>query len=65
VFGLELSRDEKDQFRLGVDHMMVDSIEPVLFHSQYDFKAYPVMDSATGDCMKDLYVIGKFLYKVF
>ncbi|XP_052798039.1 uncharacterized protein LOC128230082 isoform X3 [Mya arenaria] len=57
VLGLELSRDEKDQFRLGIDQMMVDWIEPVLFHSQFEFSACPVYDPNTQELIQDLFVI--------
>lgn len=59
VFGLQLSRDEKDQFRLGVDRMMMDQIKPVMFHHQFDLLAVPVLEPGTLDPVPDLYVIGK------
>lgn len=57
VFGLELSRDEKDQFRLGVDQHMFDKISPVLLHSQFSIRDYPVIDQNTEQVIQDHYVI--------
>lgn len=58
VFGLHLSRNERDEFRLGVDRMMSGLIVPILFHYQFDFEAVPVLDPNTMAVIPDLYVIG-------
>ena len=62
VFGLPLTRDDKDQFRLGIDRMMMDTIEPVIFHSQFHVHAIPVLDPNTGDEIPDLFVIGNYKF---
>ena len=59
VFGLEMNRDEKDQFRLGIDQLMHRKIIPILLHSQFDVITEPVLDPDTHCILKDLYVIGK------
>ena len=58
VFGLELTRDEKDRFRLGIDMLMFKQICPVLLHSQFDFSAKPVTDPNINAFIPDRYVIG-------
>ncbi|XP_053381499.1 uncharacterized protein LOC123557243 [Mercenaria mercenaria] len=57
VFGLELSRDEKDRFRLGVDQHMFSKISPVLLHSQFSIKDIPVIDPRTNQIIPDHFVI--------
>ena len=61
VFGLEMNRDEKDQFRLGIDQLVHRKIIPVILHSQFDVVAVPVLDPETHSILKDLYVISKTL----
>ena len=59
VFGLEMNRDEKDEFRLGIDMLMHRKITPILLYSQFDVTAIPVLDPDHHSIIRDLYVIGK------
>ena len=56
-----MNRDEKDQFRLGIDQLVHRKIIPVILHSQFDVVAVPVLDPETHSILKDLYVIGNTL----
>lgn len=58
VFGLELTRDEKDQFRLGVDRLVNGKITPILLHSKYSIKTIPVLDPTSHEAVADHFVIG-------
>jgi hypothetical protein len=65
VFGIAVTRDQKDQFRLGIDRMLTRFI-PTVFHSMYDITYSPVVDSlghedvAARKHIPDLFVIGKY-----
>ena len=51
VQGLKISRDHKDRLRQGVDAMMKEKIEPMVYLPQYDV----IFHAIEGD----LHVIGK------
>ena len=60
-----MSRDEKDQFRLGIDQLMHNKISPILLHFQFDLQDIPVVRYHTGDqgqprmvVIPDLFVLG-------
>ncbi|XP_041369683.1 LOW QUALITY PROTEIN: uncharacterized protein LOC121383655 [Gigantopelta aegis] len=44
VFGIHLTRSDRDEFRLGVDRMMSKLFPPVL-HFQFDLKYIPVLEA--------------------
>ena len=58
VFGLEMNRDERDEFRLGIDRLMHRKIYPILLHSHFDVKLIPVLDPDQHSILRDLYVVG-------
>lgn len=43
VVGIKLTRDERDEFRLGVDRMMLDRLNPCPLHSSFDVVYTPVV----------------------
>lgn len=47
VVGIKLNRDERDEFRLGVDRMMLDRLSPCLLHSSFDVVYTPVVQKRT------------------
>lgn len=47
VVGIKLTRDERDEFRLGVDRMMSDRLNPCLLHSSFDVVYTPVVRKQT------------------
>lgn len=47
VVGIKLTRDERDEFRLGVDRMMLDRLSPCLLHSSFDVVYTPVVRKRT------------------
>ena len=51
VKGIKISRDHKDRLRQGVDAMMKEKIEPMVYLHQYDVIFYAIEG--------DLHVIGK------
>ena len=51
VKGIKISRDHKDRLRQGVDAMMKEKIEPMVYLNQYDV----IFHAIEGD----LHVIGK------
>ncbi|KAL3870851.1 hypothetical protein ACJMK2_038886 [Sinanodonta woodiana] len=62
VFGVKLSRSDRDEFRLGVDRMMVNKVSPRLLHNQFEVVYYPVVQISkdiNGEmtCIPDHYVI--------
>ncbi|KAK3577801.1 hypothetical protein CHS0354_024845 [Potamilus streckersoni] len=62
VFGMELSRSDRDELRLGVDRMMVNKISPLLLHNQYEVTYYPIFQISKDSNrekirIQDLYVI--------
>ncbi|KAL4219698.1 hypothetical protein ACF0H5_022268 [Mactra antiquata] len=57
VFGLELTRDMKDQFRLGVDRLFNGKLTPILLHSKYSIELLPVYDPVTHLVIPDHYVL--------
>ena len=59
VFGLEMNREDRDEFRLGIDRLMHRKITPILLHSHFDVKLIPVLDPDQHSILTDLYVVGK------
>lgn len=61
--GLKASRDDRDEFRLGVDRMMTDKLSPPALHSLFDMEYHQVVedneDSGRLIPIPDLYIIGK------
>lgn len=68
VVGIKLSRDERDEFRFGVDRMMLDRLSFCLFYSSFDVVYIFVVRKRTveEDIIRDLeeildcFVISKF-----
>jgi hypothetical protein len=60
---VKASRDDRDEFRLGVDRMMTDKLTPAALHSLFDMEYHPIMveNEFTGELTRtqDLYVISK------
>ena len=54
-----MNRDERDEFRLGIDRLMHRKIYPILLHSHFDVKLVPVLDPDQHSILRDLYVVGK------
>ncbi|XP_033727742.1 uncharacterized protein LOC117317062 [Pecten maximus] len=44
IHGVELDRDDRDMFRIGVDQMMTDKITPCVLHSMFDVIYTPVVE---------------------
>lgn len=44
VQGVEMNRDDRDEFRIGVDRMMSDKISPCVLHSMFDVIYTPVVE---------------------
>lgn len=71
VHGVSVNREERDQFRLGVDRMMVDHLTPVVIHSMYEVVYCPVVrsqghpDPRTRKLLKDVFVVGEFWYIIY
>ncbi|CAC5373962.1 unnamed protein product [Mytilus coruscus] len=61
VEGLKASRDDRDEFRLGVDKMMTDKLSPPALHSLFDMEYHQVVKEKedTGQLIpiQDLYII--------
>ncbi|XP_071156571.1 uncharacterized protein [Mytilus edulis] len=59
--GLKASRDDRDEFRLGVDRMMTDKLSPPALHSLFDMEYHQVVedneDSKRLIPIPDLYII--------
>ncbi|XP_064617757.1 uncharacterized protein LOC135481907 [Liolophura sinensis] len=63
VHGVSVNREERDQFRLGVDRMMVDKLTPLVIYSMYEIVYCPVVrpqghaDPLTRKLLKDVFVV--------
>ncbi|OWF50918.1 Schlafen-like protein 1 [Mizuhopecten yessoensis] len=44
IQGVELKRNDRDEFRLSVDRMMCDKVSPCVLHSMFDVIYTPVME---------------------
>lgn len=47
VVGIKLTREDRDEFRLGVDRMMLNRLKPCLLHSCFDVSYIPVVQKLT------------------
>ncbi|XP_061189416.1 uncharacterized protein LOC133197411 [Saccostrea echinata] len=56
VIGMNFTRDDRDEFRIGVDRMMTDRLRPCLLHSCFDVVYTPVVQrlEAEDDGSQDL-----------
>ncbi|XP_050389478.1 uncharacterized protein LOC126808632 isoform X1 [Patella vulgata] len=65
VFGLYLAREERDNFRVGVDKMMNERLKPAILHYQFSVTYVPVVkenpqtESLTP--LEDVYVVEIYL----
>ena len=65
VRGVNINRDERDEFRIGVVRIMADNIQPLLSDSQLDITYCPVVRQNDYDVtgkpkpINNLHVIGK------
>ena len=62
VVGVKAVRDDRDEFRLGVDKMMTDKLSPPVLHSLFDVVYHKVVNE-NREPVPDVYVISKTLYK--
>ncbi|XP_062584273.1 uncharacterized protein LOC134246028 [Saccostrea cucullata] len=49
VIGMNFTRDDRDEFRLGVDKMMTDRLCPCLLHSCFDVVYIPVVQKPESE----------------
>lgn len=65
IHGVTLTRDDRDEFRLGVDRMMRDKIAPCALHSMFDVLYTPIKEkdqvSDTLTPIKDRFVAGQYM----
>ncbi|GFR77208.1 hypothetical protein ElyMa_002231400 [Elysia marginata] len=47
VVGVELDHDARDELRMGVDHLLVESLTPGVLHLQFHLEFVPVVDMPT------------------
>ena len=66
VHGVALSRDDKDEFRLGVDRLMTDKLLPSILHSSYHVEYTPVVEEGRfgQKIIPDVYVAGMLVDKL-
>lgn len=63
VRGIKVDRETRDGFRIGLDHLVVDNLVPVLMHSQFSVCYAPVVelegheDPDTRKIVQDTYVV--------
>ena len=69
VDGIVITRNERDEFRLGVDREM-GWMHPCVLHDLFEVKYHPVVkvtssnDATMRTLIEDTYVIGKSLHKI-
>ncbi|KAK7473704.1 hypothetical protein BaRGS_00035031 [Batillaria attramentaria] len=60
VQGIKLTRDERDEMRLGIDHLMTNCFVPPVFHNQLDIIYKPVfkrLENRQFATFVDLFVV--------
>lgn len=64
VVGVKAVRDDRDEFRLGVDRMMTDKLSPPVLHSLFDVVYHKVLNDDL-DPVPDMFVISRFFFIKF